>query len=344
MCAGLHLLQVCNCASVQLCTCAGVRMRNCTTWMCVRVASILWWIRSAFVVNYTRPVQYMFSIWIRVVSRIIYFSTCINCSLVLKMCFCCFVWLSWISSDSQCIPLFFRLIFECSMIFIYFVDFIDSERARRRAGLERCACTFFTSLNQKSERAGKKAQTSVSKSQFAYGKGQGSQNVRHVPKSSFRSVVQKMDVRFGLRTGRKPYFYVRKRMLAGWLAGVVAVGSGRWDCWAAKTSGFDIHDLWDVWDVSMFVFVCVCGCVSCCGCVWSCCAMSCRVTACHVMLRYDMLYCDLHGCCDFCKTSDAWHTLYVFIICFVCLLSYYVRLVFRMFFRMSCVWNVIRLL
>ena len=35
------------------------------------------------------------------------------------------------------------------MIFIYFIDFIDSERARRRAGLERCTCTYFTSQNKK---------------------------------------------------------------------------------------------------------------------------------------------------------------------------------------------------
>ena len=92
----------------------------------------------------------------------------------------------------------------------------------------------------------------------------------------------------------------------------------------------------------MFVFVCVCGCVSCCGYVWSCGTMSCRVKWCHVMLRYDMLYCDVqccdvHGCFDFCKTSDAWHTLYVCIICFEYLFSYYVRFVFRMFFKMSCV-------
>ena len=52
---------------------------------------------------------------------------------------------------------------------------------------------------------------------------------------------QKMDVRFGLRTVENRIF-LRKKTLAGMLAGmagVVGVGGGRWDCWAAKTFGFD---------------------------------------------------------------------------------------------------------
>ena len=102
--------------------------------------------------------------------------------------------------------------------------------------------TFFTSQNQKSERARMKAQTTVSKSQFAYGKGQGSQNVRHVAKSSFRRVVKKWMSVSDCGRSKTVFFYVRKRWLAGMLAGmagVVGVGGGRWDCWAAKTFGFD---------------------------------------------------------------------------------------------------------
>ena len=56
---------------------------------------------------------------------------------------------------------------------------------------------------------------------------------------------------FRIADGRTPYFFLRKKTLAdwlagwlaGWMAGVVGVGGGRWDCWAANTFGFDIHDL-----------------------------------------------------------------------------------------------------
>ena len=68
--------------------------------------------------------------------------------------------------------------------------------------------------------------------------------------------------------------------------------------------------------------------------------MSCEV--CHVMLRYDMLYCDVqccdvHGCCDLCKTSDAWHTLYVCIMCLYVCFSYCVRCVSHVFQNVMCV-------
>ena len=54
--------------------------------------------------------------------------------------------------------------------------------------------------------------------------------------------------------------------------------------------------------------------------------MSCRLKSCHVMLRYDMLYCDVqccgvHGCWAFCNTSDACHVWYVCIVCWACLCS-----------------------
>ena len=64
---------------------------------CIRVASI-------FVFNYSRPV-FLFPIRINVEVASMMLCTCTK---VLKMCFCCFVWLSRISSDFHCIPSFFN--------------------------------------------------------------------------------------------------------------------------------------------------------------------------------------------------------------------------------------------
>ena len=94
--------------------------------------------------------------------------------------------------------------------------------------------------------------------------------------------------------GRKPYFYVRKRMLAGWLAGVVGLGGGRWDCWEAKllVSIYMICEMFGMW---VCLCVCVCGCVSCCGCVW-CHVMSCEVVSCDVTVWHAVLWCAMLWC------------------------------------------------
>ena len=114
-----------------------------------------------------------------------------------------FVWLSWISSDSQCIPLFFDCFFECSMIFIYFVDFIDSERARRRAGLVH----MYTFYKPKSKIGESRAEGPDVSEQIAV-------CLRERPGKSECETWGKIELSqtkhgcpFRIADGRKPYFF-----------------------------------------------------------------------------------------------------------------------------------------
>ena len=68
----------------------------------------------------------------------------------------------------------FRLILECSLIYNLFIDFIDTERAGERAGLEWSG-----------------AHAHIFTQQPKIGKSQQSQHVRHAAKSSLRRAVKK---------------------------------------------------------------------------------------------------------------------------------------------------------
>ena len=119
---------------------------------------------------------------------------------------------------------FFKLIFVCLLIYICFVGFVDSERAGRRAGLEWCTLTYFTRLDQKSprEEEGPDVSEQINRS-LPTGMGRGSRNVGKIELSQSR---QKM-ITFRTADGGKTYFpHVRKRWLAGWLAGLAGVGRG----------------------------------------------------------------------------------------------------------------------
>ena len=120
----------------------------------------------------------------------------------------------------------FWLTCECSLICICFVDFIDSERAGRRAGMEWCTLTYFTRLDQKSPTEEEGLDASE---QIAACPREWAREVEMWDMLQNRAFAEPSKKWCPFRTadGGKTYFpHVRKRWLAGWLAGLAGVGRG----------------------------------------------------------------------------------------------------------------------
>ena len=156
--------------------------------------------------------------------------------------------------------------------------------------MEWCTCTYFHAKSKNREKPRKSKCEACCKIEPS------------------KSRQKNIDVLFGPRTVEKSLFHTKEN--AGWLEWLgleVAAGiAGRQKLLVSKNMICEMSVMCVCLCLSVFVdvflVVVVCGHV--CG------AMSCRVKSCHVVSRYDKLYCDVqccdvHSCFYLCITFDA---------------------------------------
>ena len=103
---------------------------------------------------------------------------------------------------------------------------IDSEESKEKGWTGAVHMYIFYKLKSKIGESQEKGPDVSEQIAVCLRERPGSQNVRHVAKSSFRRVFKKNGCPFRIADGRKPYF-LRKKTHAGWLAGWSGCG-WRW--------------------------------------------------------------------------------------------------------------------
>ena len=189
--------------------------------MCIGVAASLRWIHSTFVFNYSRPVNFLFPIRINVEVASMNLSTCINYSIVLKMRFFCFPWFPCI----QWFPLY-SIVFYCFLNVHWFAFCLLILLILRGQGVGlgwAGVVHIFQEKNKNRGEPGGRSRRQWANRSLLAGMGLGSQNVGKIELSQSR---QKTLMSFSNCGWWKNLFSTRKKMLAGWLAGLAGVGRG----------------------------------------------------------------------------------------------------------------------